>query len=407
MSLSNTQIRYGSVTKTLHWVMALMILTVIPLGLIGHQMAEQIWSDPTPDEGLITRTALLFSLHKTIGVAIFLLALLRIIWALSNPRPGLLNAENRLEAFLAHLVHWLLYGALLLMPLTGWIHHAASQGFAPILWPLGQTLPFVPRSEPVADLFGTLHYWSGRVLLVALLLHIAGALKHHVIDKDATLRRMLPGRGTDLPTPPTEHASRTPFAVAALIWFAVLGAGTGTAMMSERATPASNLDQVASDWQVIDGTLTLDITQLGSTVSGQFNDWTAQIQFKPRDDPGPAGEVTVTVAIASLQLGSVTDQAMGPDFFDTDRFPTAIFTAPITRTETGYLARGPLALKEAQVDVSLPFSLRWENETVKMNGNATLNRLDYGIGASVSDEATLANTVTLTITLTAKPSTDP
>lgn len=407
MSLINTRTRYGSVTKTIHWLMALMVLTVIPLGVIAHDMAERIWAQAQPDDALIARTAWLFSLHKTLGVAIFFLALLRILWAASTPRPGLLNAENRIEAFLAHLIHWMLYGALLIMPLTGWIHHAASQGFAPILWPFGQTLPLIPSSEPVAQLFGALHHWSGYVLIAALALHIAGALKHHVIDKDATLRRMLPASPADLPTPPAEPASKVPALVAALIWLVVLGAGSVLGLASNTQNSGAKLEAVSSDWQVIDGKLGLEITQLGSAVTGQFEDWTAQIQFTPRTDPGPAGEVTVTVAIASLTLGSVTDQAMGPDFFDTDRFPTAVFTAPITRTDTGYAANGTLTLKGATVTVSLPFDLKWEGETAIVTGSATLDRMDFAIGASVTDAATLATPVALTVALSATRSSPP
>ena len=89
----------------------------------------------------------------------------------------------------------MLYASLVLVPLTGWLHHAASEGFAPILWPFGQNLPFVPKSPALVSEVTVrpalaVHYglWPG-----PLVLHIAGALKHHVVDKDSTLRRMLPG----------------------------------------------------------------------------------------------------------------------------------------------------------------------------------------------------------------------
>ena len=199
MTRSTTHTGYGSITKVFHWLTALLILTAIPLGLIATNIAHRIEAGET---ALIGQATLLFSVHKTIGVAAFFTALARIIWALGQPRLGLLNGDKRAEAVLAGTVHWLLYGAMLITPLSGWVHHAATTGFAPIWWPLGQTLPFVPQSTVVADAATTVHFLASRVLMLTILLHIAGALKHHLIDKDDTLRRMWPRAR------PTGQASR-------------------------------------------------------------------------------------------------------------------------------------------------------------------------------------------------------
>ena len=337
MSLTNSPSRYGGVTKTFHWLTVLLILCVIPLGLIANDLAHSIRAPgAAPSDADVARAALLFSLHKTVGVTIFFTALARILWAFTQPRPGLLNADRRLEALLAHTVHWLLYGSLLLVPLTGWIHHAATTGFAPIWWPFGQDLPFIRKDDGLALRFAALHVVFERVLVVAILLHVAGALKHHFIDRDATLRRMLPGT-TDAPMPPAQSHGVAPFAVALGIWGLALGIGAGLGVFAapERPGSAPALASVQSDWQVVDGTLALSITQLGNTVEGSFADWTAAIRFDPDIAEGPAGDVTVTVAIASLTLGSVSAQAMGGDYFDVQTFPTATFTAAIERTAQG------------------------------------------------------------------------
>ena len=197
MAATNTTTHYGWVSKTFHWLTALLIVTVIPLGVVAGR-----WPYETSQE--LTQKLLLFSIHKTVGVTIFFVALARILWGLTQTRPGLLNADKRGEAVLATLVHWLLYISLVVVPLTGWITHAASEGYAPIWWTFGQNLPLVPKSKVIADIFGTFHVGFEKILLVALLLHIAGALKHHFWDKDATLRRML---GT--PKGVTCHPHRT------------------------------------------------------------------------------------------------------------------------------------------------------------------------------------------------------
>ena len=188
MALSNTQSSYGSVTKTFHWLTALLILTAIPLGLIANQLPV------TPE--MLGIKALLFSAHKTVGIAAFLVAVLRILWAWARPTPAPLHPTRRAETYLAELVHWLLYASLVLVPLSGWIHRAATDGFAPIWWPVCQYLPLVPTSETVAGIFAGIHFVVTNVLALSIFLHIAGAVKHVVIDKDGTLRRMWPGGGS-------------------------------------------------------------------------------------------------------------------------------------------------------------------------------------------------------------------
>lgn len=197
MSLPNTQMHYGSVAKFFHWLTALLIVTLIPLGIYANGLPYE-----TSEE--LTRKAWFFSLHKTMGVTVFFVALARIIWAVSQPKPALLHADRKIESLAAETVHWLLYGSLMLVPLSGWIHHAATTGFAPIWWPFGQDLPLVPISDSVAAATAGLHIVFERVLVFSIFLHVAGALKHHLIDRDATLRRMLPGK-PELPVSESEH----------------------------------------------------------------------------------------------------------------------------------------------------------------------------------------------------------
>ncbi|MEM8538184.1 MAG: cytochrome b, partial [Pseudomonadota bacterium] len=226
----NSDRSYGAVTKTFHWLTALLILSAIPLGIVANDIAHALKNpDIATSEADLTRAVLLFSLHKTIGVAAFFVALARIAWALSQPKPGLLNGDKPLESLAAEIVHWLLYGSLVMVPLSGWIHHAATTGFAPIWWPFGQSLPFVPKDDAIAEIFGGLHMTLTWIMIVSLGLHIAGALKHHVIDKDVTLRRMLPGR---LPTglaralPSARQPRHAPALVGAvLIWAITLTGG--------------------------------------------------------------------------------------------------------------------------------------------------------------------------------------
>lgn len=394
MALANTSQRYGGVTKTFHWLMALLILSLIGLGLFAQEL-------PYATDAELTRKAWFFSLHKTLGVTAFFVAVLRILWAVSQPKPGLLNAEKKLESFAAELVHWLLYGALVIVPLSGWIAHAAAAGFAPIWLPFGQNLPLVPKSTGVEHFFGALHWVSGKVLVVALMLHIAGALKHHVIDKDATLRRMLPGK-PDLPALPVQTHSKTPVIAAVVIWgLAVALGGVMAASGDGEAAPEIALAEVVSDWRVEDGSIEITVVQFGNAVQGSFAEWTSAITFDETIPTGDVGSVTTTIAIPSLTLGSVTQQAMGVDFFDAATHTTAVFDAVIRHAADGYEAAGTLSIKGKAMPLTMPFTLMVDGDTAQMQADLALDRRSFGIGDTVSDESSLAFDVQVAIKLQA------
>ncbi len=393
--IGNSATRYGAVTKALHWSMAAGILAMIPLGIFA---ADAPFA--TADE--LAQKAWMFSLHKTIGVALFFLALIRIAWAISQPKPAPLHPDRPLETFLAELVHWMVYVLLVTVPLSGWIHHAASQGFAPIWWPFGQSLPLIPKSETLSSAAAGAHGATEMLLVISLFLHIAGAVKHHVVDRDATLRRMLPGKvDAGVPGKRSHHATPAVLAIGAVV--AAMGLG-GANKIDSVAAPAINapqLEAAISDWQVQDGTLALSVQQFGQTVEGQFADWMAEISFDETVAEGPAGSVTVVVAIPSLTLGTVTDQAMGPDFFDAAQFGTATFTSQILAGPEGYTAPGTLTLKTTESPLTLSLQISVSDGVATATGEATVDRRAFGIGDAMTDPGQLGFEVPLSISVTA------
>lgn len=394
MTLTNSTRHYGAVARSLHWLTALLILASIGLGL---------YADNLPTEGAEALAAKVeaFSLHKTLGIAAFAAAVLRILWALTQPRPAPIHPERRAETFAADLVHWALYAAMILMPLSGWVHHAAVEGFAPILWPFGQGLPFVPKSETVAEAAGSLHWLMSKLLIGSVALHVAGALKHALIDRDGTLSRMLTGRPAGQPAPHSAAPALLALAVVAgVTTFALLPRGAAEA--TETVAPPAAAPVAGGNWQVTTGTLGFSVKQMGADVQGTLPDWRAEITFDEAATNGKHGRVKVEIDTATLTLGSVTDQARGPEFFDVANHKTAVFEADILPAASGYEAKGTLSLRGQSQPVSLPFTLTIAGDTATMQGTTTLDRRTFGMGAGYADESSVGFPVQVTVSLTAQ-----
>lgn len=390
--LTNTSTRYGSVARLLHWTIAVLVLVDIALGLVGKF---------TPRTGgTVDFLQLLYSTHKTIGVTVLGLAVVRVIWAISQPRPVPLHPERRAETFAAETAHWLLYAAIFVVPLSGWVMHSAEVGYAPIWWPFGQNLPFVPKSEDIAHTVASVHWAAGIVLGLTVAAHIAGALKHAVIDRDSTLARMV--RGTDAGNPAAGAAKHGASALLALVIWGVVIGGTLVAYGPadhDAETTAAVQPAPASGWAVQDGTLSIAVIQLGAPVTGTFANWQAAIEYDP--DTG-TGQVSATIDTTSLTLGSVTDQAKGPDFFDIETYSQATFEGEIAQQDgPSHVAIGELTLVGQTVPVTFTFDLEVTDGTAVMSGSTVLDRRDFGMGEDYPDESSVGFSVDVAIDLTA------
>src|SRR5579885_37020 len=184
MPIRNTRERWGSLSQFLHWLIVALIALQAALGLTGIMLP------------LGLQKLAVLARHKSIGITILALAALRLLWRWLNPTPPLPPNLKPHERLLAHFTHAALYVLLFAMPLTGWIMSSA-RGF-PVSWFNIVQLPdLVPKSETLYDAMVTTHAALAIALALIVALHIAGALKHHFVLKDDTLRRMLPfGRMT-------------------------------------------------------------------------------------------------------------------------------------------------------------------------------------------------------------------
>ena len=183
----NTDSTFGALSRALHWGGAILIFAMIALGIWAVKYPLE-----TPEQ--MSAKWQLFALHKTIGVCAFGFGALRLVSMALQITPLPLAGHSPAEVFAARTVHWLLSFLMMLVPLAGWVRHASLPGFAPLYLPFGDSLPFVPADPQLSEIASYMHFGFIILLVAALALHISGALKHHLIDRDATLTRMLSGR---------------------------------------------------------------------------------------------------------------------------------------------------------------------------------------------------------------------
>ena len=174
--------RYTRTAKGLHWLIALLILGLLGLGFYMHDLP------------LSPQKLQLYSWHKWAGVTVFLLVIVRLAWCVTHQPPPLPAGMPRWQQWAAHTTHVLLYLLMLAIPLSGWLMSSAK-GFQTVWFGVLPLPDLLAKDKVLGDLLATLHM-SLNLLLVALLVaHVGASLKHHFINKDDVLLRMLPKFG--------------------------------------------------------------------------------------------------------------------------------------------------------------------------------------------------------------------
>jgi cytochrome b561 len=182
--------RYSTVAIGLHWLMALMIVGLFAAGIWMH---EAIHVPATKAQAFEV-----YQLHKSGGLTVLMLTLLRIVWRLTHKPPALPVQMKGWERLLARASHIGFYGLMLAIPLSGWAMVSASKFGLPTIyfglfeWPHIGALASLDNKAPVEDLFKEAHEILAFCAIALLALHIVAALKHHFFDKDDVLTRMLP-----------------------------------------------------------------------------------------------------------------------------------------------------------------------------------------------------------------------
>ncbi|WP_428155059.1 cytochrome b/b6 domain-containing protein [Brevundimonas sp.] len=412
--MSNANSRYSPVAIALHWAIALLILSMIPMGLWMTAAIER------PDSQALAYRV--FQVHKSIGFLILALTVVRIVWRLTHRPPALPGGMKRWEAFAAGATHVAFYVLLLALPLTGWLYVSAG-------WAVSQDRALevatswfglfpIPHLPGVAELsiqarralaFQAMGAHSmmawGAVILIAL--HVGAALKHQFIDRDGVLSHMVPGlRGGHAQA---VQAPKSPWAerlagVAVVLAVAVAGAIAARPYAlpeSEIVTTTAPVPaSVAVDAPVTTGTATawtvdpaassigFTGTHAGKAFEGRFERWQGQVWFDPADLAG--SKAVVTVQTASARTGDPTQEGslQGAEWLDPTQYPTARFEATAFKSLGGdrYEATGTLRIKTTTIPVVLPFRFDEAGGVARVEGALELDRtaLDLGMASDAT-----------------------
>lgn len=175
--MADTRERFSPFTVTLHWVIGITIICLLAVGLYMTDLPESAWRSD------------LYGYHKLAGTTVFLIAALRILWRWQNGMPEPIADTPRWQHALAVGMHHCLLIATLAMPLSGAALSYGKGHSVPVLG-LFEIGPPVQKIPWLGDAGSFIHYWAGWVLIGIITLHVLGALKHHYVNKDGTLKRM-------------------------------------------------------------------------------------------------------------------------------------------------------------------------------------------------------------------------
>lgn len=354
-----------------HWGMAVLVIGLLGLGLYmeGQEPSPAVFK--------------LYFWHKSFGIAVLGLIVARLAWRLSSIRPVPLPTHKPWEKKLAKATYFLFYLSLFIMPLTGWAMSSAKNFPVSVFgW---FTLPGIyPESKEAAEFFVTVHVITSKILIGLIVLHAAGAVKHHVIDKDGTLRRMLPGVRV------------------ALLSLAITAAG-GTAYAGASSAPLWVIDHENSS-------LTFSGTQTGATFEGEFKEFDGEIFFDPLRLFDSRVEIRIHTGSVTTNSHDRDVEIPKPEWLNTESFPESVFRAEKIEKNGGnqYVAHGELSLRGVKKSVNLPFTLEISTDgtghkVAVMEGQTVVQRLDFGIGAGQwRDTKAVGNAVTVHVKLRAR-----
>ena len=371
--------QYTYVARLLHWLVAALIVAQYVLAELSEWAKEA--------DNVVERLALLAN-HKSIGMTILALAAVRLTWRLFNKPPALPLAMPEWQKFSSHAAHWLIYGVIFCLPLSGWLMSSAN-AYSVSWFNLFVFPDLVAADKSLADFFHSTHEIMTEVLFVVVVVHVLAALKHHYLDKDGVLNRMASWFGWLVfiavllvtvvlfgrigSSPPKASLNRDAFETVS----------NGSQIKSENFSESVSLSDLpvwSIDYQ--NSAIKFSADQAGAPFEGVWEKWQAVMQF----DAAQLNKSGFIVTIDTTQVNSKDQERdgyiVGEDFFDTNLFKTATFIAEKFEPQSSneFTSQGRLSIKGLSKPVLFTFTVVQTEGLVELIGSASLDRFAWNIG---------------------------
>lgn len=391
--------RYHPVSRALHWVVAGLIVVQFVLAKLAERAEHS--------DSAIQQLALLAN-HKSVGITILALVIVRLLWRWRTPPPALAISMPRWQELASNISHWGLYGLIILLPISGWLMSSAS-AYSVSWFNLIQLPDFVGPDPNLKETLEQVHEILGKALLIFAGIHLLAAVKHHFFDKDDVLKRMTTPMGI------------VTFVVVITVGIGFLGTfGGRDTSLTESLDRTANLNATANEtaasdtanastlaeWQInyADSYIKFAGDQAGAEFDGTWLEWTAKIQFD--DDNLTASRFDVAISTDKVETNDDDRDTTLQDaeWFDPSKHPNAYYRASdFTANEDGsYTANGQLIIKGVASAVPLVFSVSLAGTERVLTGSASVLRLDLGVGTGEWEDTTwVSNEVTINVRVSA------
>ncbi len=349
---------YNAAAKLLHWLIAGGIVVQFVLAKLAENADE---------DGAKFRELVLLANHKSVGITILALMILRLAWRLYRPPPAPV-AMPRWQRTASAISHWSFYALLIVMPLSGWLMSSASN--ISVSWfNLFQLPDFVAPDEGLEELFEEIHETLAKVLFALALIHVLAVAKHTFVDRDGVLRRMTS-------------------AIGVIAFFIVIVAGVLALTPASRAEDGSSLPAWRIDYAKSHIRFTAE--QAGANFDGEWQEWQADLRFDTDLLEASAFEVAVAVSGVATLDRERDETLLDPEFFDADNYPLVHYRASeFARAANGsFVAKGLIEVKGRTIPVDLAFTVQRDGERVMLDGKTTLDRLAMRIGTGEWEDTT-------------------
>lgn len=369
--------RYTVPAQALHWLIA---------GLIASQYILAKFAEHAEDANLLARQLALLANHKSVGITILGLAVLRVSWRVFHSPPSLPANMARWQAIASHASHLSIYLLIFIIPVSGWLMSSASA--YSVSWFNLITLPDMISPDPDAKhRFLEIHEFLVKVLFVIVLIHIGAAFKHHLIDKDDILKRMTSpfalllfvvtaaGTSYTLTRSPTASADTSPPDTSSSD-----GEPAPTSAPAEPVASPSSLPVWTIDYQ--NSGINFVAEQAGANFEGRWKDWSANMQFDPAKLDDSVFDVTIDVGSVDTRDEERDATLMGQEWFHQPEHRTVRFvTDTISATgQNEFAAASRLVVKGHSTPVLFTFTLAADGTSRVLTGSATLDRIRLRVG---------------------------